>query len=154
MTFRSVLSCPLAPARALTPRPQSEGFEADNTVSPKRAWLFVSYLGCLAALGGALASLITFFDVDLPERGRWVGAALVIQVSCILASGMVRALLRRAAAPLHYAFSARPLTPSRVPSSTGSPDNPSHSTRLYAYARIHDTPPAHACVVLFRAQRA
>ena len=132
-------ACPLAPRAPSHPSPQGDGFTDDNVVSQKRAWLFASYLGCFAALGGALASYITFFGVGLPQRDHWVGAALIIQVMCILVSGMVRAV-GGCALPLTHAV--RP--PAR--SSTGSQEHASLSTsRIHARIQyLHSPGPASA----------
>ena len=66
---------------------QGDGYDPDGLTSQKRAWLFISYLACFGALGGAIASLLTYF-VN-PPHDQWVGAALIIQCVCIVLGGML-----------------------------------------------------------------
>ena len=79
-------------SRVLPASRQRGGYDPDGLQSQKRAWLFMSYLACFGALGGAIASLITYFIN--PPHDIWVGSALVIQCVAILAGGLLYWLSR------------------------------------------------------------
>jgi hypothetical protein len=73
---------------------QSGGYDFNGTQTQKQAFLFFAYLCCFGGLGGAIASLLTYF-VN-PGHDQWVGAALVIQCFAIVAGGLLYWLTRSA----------------------------------------------------------
>lgn len=65
----------------------SSGYDPDGLANQKRAFLFFSYLASFAALGGAIAALVTHFDKAGNDQG--VGVAGVVQTVLITASALV-----------------------------------------------------------------
>ena len=61
------------------------GFDPD--ANQKRLWLFLSYIAAFGALGGAIASLLTFFAKDGHDQA--VGVAGVVQTVLITAAALL-----------------------------------------------------------------
>lgn len=64
----------------------SGGGYGDDTLSQKRAFLFVSYLASFGAVGGAVASLLVYFDK--PGHDQYTGVACVVQCVLIVAAAL------------------------------------------------------------------